>query len=50
MIGLNYVLLGNPKDLDLILDRIGEPQFVLLGESSHELRNFTNGVVKYQNA
>ena len=34
MIDLNYTLLGDPKDLDVLLDRIGKSQFVLLGESS----------------
>ena len=40
MIDLNYTLLGNPKDLDLLLDRIGKSQFVLLGESSHGTSEF----------
>jgi erythromycin esterase-like protein len=35
MININYNLLDNSKDLDLLLDRIGESQFVLLGEASH---------------
>jgi erythromycin esterase len=37
---LNYTLLGNPKDLDLLLDRIGKSQYVLLGESSHGTLEF----------
>lgn len=37
---LNYTLLGNPKDLDLLLDRIGKSQYVLLGESSHGTSEF----------
>jgi erythromycin esterase-like protein len=40
MIDLNYTLLGNPKDLDLLLDRIDKSQFVLLGESSHGTSEF----------
>src|SRR5919112_2177308 len=40
MIDLNYTLLDNPKDLDLLLDRIDKSQFVLLGESSHGTSEF----------
>jgi erythromycin esterase len=40
MTDINYNLLGNPKDLDLLLDRIGESQFVLLGEASHGTSEF----------
>ncbi len=32
--------MGNPKDLDLLLDRIGKLQYVLLGESSHGTSEF----------
>jgi erythromycin esterase len=40
MININYNLLDNSKDLDLLLDRIGESQFVLLGEASHGTSEF----------
>src|SRR5919112_3584807 len=40
MVELNYTLLSNSKDLDLLLDRIGKSQFVLLGESSHGTSEF----------
>jgi erythromycin esterase len=40
MININYNLLDSPKDLDLLLDRIGESQFVLLGEASHGTSEF----------
>ena len=32
---VNFNKLDNPKDLDILLDRIGDSQFVLLGEASH---------------
>ena len=41
MTDLNYTLLNDsPHDLDLLLDRVGESQFVLLGESSHGTSEF----------
>lgn len=40
MTNINYNLLNSPKDLDLLLDRIGESQFVLLGEVSHGTSEF----------
>jgi erythromycin esterase-like protein len=40
MTDLNYTLLGDPTDLDALLDRIGKSQFVLLGESSHGTSEF----------
>jgi erythromycin esterase len=40
MPNINYNLLSNPKDLDTLLDRIGESQFVLLGEASHGTSEF----------
>jgi len=40
MVNLNYNILYNPKDIDLLIDRIGESQFVLLGESSHGTSEF----------
>ena len=42
MIDLNYTLSGNPKDLELLLDRIGKSQFVLFGGSSHGTSEFYN--------
>ena len=33
-------MLNNPKDLDLLFDRIGDSQFVLLGEASHGTSEF----------
>ena len=40
MTNINYNLLNNPKDIDILLDRIGESQFVLLGEASHGTSEF----------
>ena len=40
MVNLNYNILYNLKDIDLLIDRIGESQFVLLGESSHGTSEF----------
>jgi erythromycin esterase-like protein len=41
MVNLDYTLLSNPtKDLDPLLNRVGESQFVLLGESSHGTSEF----------
>jgi erythromycin esterase-like protein len=40
MANLNYNILNNINDIDLLLDRIGESQFVLLGESSHGTSEF----------
>ena len=37
---VNFNKLDNPKDLDILLDRIGDSQFVLLGESSHGTSEF----------
>ncbi len=37
---LNYSLLMGSKDLDNLLDRIGQAQFVLLGEASHGTSEF----------
>ncbi|MDP8907473.1 MAG: erythromycin esterase family protein [Thermoproteota archaeon] len=41
MTELNYTLLNDSShDLDLLLDRVGESQFVLLGEASHGTSEF----------
>ncbi len=41
MTDLNYTLLNDSfHDIDLLLDRVGESQFVLLGESSHGTSEF----------
>ncbi len=41
MTDLNYTLLNDfSQGLDLLLDRIGESQFVLLGEASHGTSEF----------
>ncbi len=41
MTHLNYTLLSDSShDLDLLLDRVGESQFVLLGEASHGTSEF----------
>src|SRR5690625_6486153 len=32
---LNYLPLQNPKDLDPLMERIGDASYVLLGEASH---------------
>jgi erythromycin esterase-like protein len=32
---VNFNKLDNSKDLDILLDRVGDSQFVLLGEASH---------------
>ncbi len=40
MANLNYNILNNINDIDLLLDRIGESQFVLLGEASHGTSEF----------
>ena len=40
MQNINYNSLNNSKDLDLILDRIGNSQYVLLGEASHGTSEF----------
>jgi erythromycin esterase-like protein len=37
---VNFNKLENSKDLDILLDRIGESQFVLLGEASHGTSEF----------
>jgi erythromycin esterase len=37
---MNYSLLYNLKDIDKLLDRVGESQFVLLGEASHGTSEF----------
>jgi erythromycin esterase len=37
---VNFNKLDNPKDLDILLDRIGDSQFVLLGEASHGTSEF----------
>ncbi len=36
----NFNKLDDSKDLDILLDRIGDSQFVLLGESSHGTSEF----------
>jgi len=36
----NFNKLETSKDLDILLDRIGDSQFVLLGESSHGTSEF----------
>ncbi|HEY6534588.1 MAG TPA: erythromycin esterase family protein [Candidatus Nitrosocosmicus sp.] len=40
MQNINYNSLNNSKDLDLLLDRIGNSQYVLLGEASHGTSEF----------
>ncbi len=41
MTDLNYTLLNDSShDLELLLDRVGDAQFVLLGESSHRTSEF----------
>jgi len=40
MIKINYNLLHKLKDIDILLDRVGESQFVLLGEASHGTSEF----------
>lgn len=37
---INYNLLDKLKDIEILLDRIGESQFVLLGEASHGTSEF----------
>jgi erythromycin esterase len=37
---VNYNKLDNSKDLDILLDRVGDSQFVLLGEASHGTSEF----------
>jgi len=37
---LNINQLNNSKDLDILLDRVGDSQFVLLGEASHGTAEF----------
>ena len=37
---LNYNILNDPKDLDILIDRIDQSQYVLLGESSHGTSEF----------
>jgi erythromycin esterase len=36
----NFHSLERSKDLDILLDRIGDSQFVLLGEASHGTSEF----------
>ena len=36
----NFNKLDSSKDLDILLDRIGESQFILLGEASHGTSEF----------
>ena len=36
----NFNKLDSSKDLDILLDRIGDSQFVLLGEASHGTSEF----------
>ena len=33
-------MLSKPKDLDLLLERVGDSQYVLLGESTHGTSEF----------
>jgi erythromycin esterase len=40
MVKLNYNPLTTTKDIDILVDRIGESQFVLLGEASHGTSEF----------
>lgn len=40
MIKLDYNPLTTAKDIDILIDRIGESQFVLLGEASHGTSEF----------
>src|SRR3954470_474694 len=42
MIKLTYNPLTTAKDIDILIDRIGESQFVLLGEASHGTSEFCN--------
>jgi erythromycin esterase len=37
---VNFNKLDNFKDLDILLDRVGDSQFVLLGEVSHGTSEF----------
>ena len=37
---VNFNKLDNSKDLDILLDRVGDSQFVLLGEASHGTSEF----------
>ena len=37
---VNFNKLDNSKDLDILLDHIGDSQFVLLGEASHGTSEF----------
>jgi erythromycin esterase-like protein len=39
-IKFDYNLLENPKNIDFLLDRIGESEYVLLGEASHSTSEF----------
>jgi len=41
---INYNILNNFKDIDLLLDRIDESQFVLLGITYH---NYLFLILKY---
>jgi erythromycin esterase-like protein len=36
----NFNKLDSSKDLDILLDRIGDSQFILLGEASHGTSEF----------
>ena len=36
----NFCRLDRPKDLDILLERIGHSQFVLLGKASHGTSEF----------
>ena len=41
MTDLNYTVLNDSShDIDLLLDRVGESQFVLLGEAYHGTSEF----------
>jgi len=40
MLNFNYIIVYNIKDFVILLDRIGESQFVLLGESFHDTSEF----------
>ena len=39
-IEFDYDLLESPKNIDFLLDRIGDAEYVLLGEASHGTSEF----------
>ena len=42
----NFNKLDSSKDLYILLDHIGDSQFILLGEASHGTSEFIDGVLK----